>query len=271
MLPYIYTLFLHANVSGEPVMRPLWYEFPDTPEIAAEDKVFMLGPSLAVAPVLRQGESTVRVVLPKGTAGNGVWYDADDGTAVAGTGKSKVIEFNATAPLDTIKHYLRGGTMLPLKERPRRSSSAMARDPITLVIALDAKGGAEGDLYLDDGKSYAFQRGQYTYRSFRYSTDGTLTARGGVLPPNAGLPVSDSGYESGVLIDKIVVLGLPGGPEGWGVEALGGEPLEAAPGPLMLRLGRPEVALVVRRAQLDAGGDWTLKFSKTKGGAKATS
>ena len=274
MLPYIYTMFLHANVSGAPVMRPLWYEYPDVPEIAAEDKVFMLGNSLAVAPVLHQGEHSVRVVLPKGTAGNDVWYDADDGTAVTGTAansKSKVIEFNATAPIDTIKHYLRGGTMLPLRERPRRSSAAMIKDPITLVIALNVQGAAQGDLYLDDGSSYAFQRGQYAYRSFQYSSDGTLTARAGVLPSTAGLPASDPEYDAGVVIDKIVILGLPGGPEGWGVAMNGGEQLEAAPGPLMLRLGRPEVALVVRKAQLNAAGDWMLKFSKIKGIAAATS
>ena len=29
LLPYIYTLFRHANTSGAPVLRPLWHEFPD--------------------------------------------------------------------------------------------------------------------------------------------------------------------------------------------------------------------------------------------------
>lgn len=31
LLPYIYTQFRSANVSGAPVLRPLWYEFPDQP------------------------------------------------------------------------------------------------------------------------------------------------------------------------------------------------------------------------------------------------
>ncbi len=29
LLPYIYTLFRHANMTGQPVLRPLWFEFPD--------------------------------------------------------------------------------------------------------------------------------------------------------------------------------------------------------------------------------------------------
>jgi len=33
----------------------------------------------------------------------------------------------------------------------------MATDPITLIIALDKAGQAAGELYVDDGRSYAFQ------------------------------------------------------------------------------------------------------------------
>eukprot|EP00983_Pelagomonas_calceolata_P058100 1145356-Pelagomonas_calceolata.AAC.6 len=29
LLPYMYTLFRHANTTGVPLLRPLWYEFPD--------------------------------------------------------------------------------------------------------------------------------------------------------------------------------------------------------------------------------------------------
>jgi alpha 1,3-glucosidase len=40
----------------------------------------------------------------------------------------------------------------------------MARDPFMLVIALDADGSARGDLYLDDGHSFAFVKGHYLHR-----------------------------------------------------------------------------------------------------------
>ncbi len=35
----------------------------------------------------------------------------------------------------------------------------MAHDPITLVVALDKRGEAAGELYVDDGRSFAFQVG----------------------------------------------------------------------------------------------------------------
>ena len=51
LLPYIYTLFRHANTTGQPVMRPLWFDFPEEAATFAEDNEFMLGPGLLVNPL----------------------------------------------------------------------------------------------------------------------------------------------------------------------------------------------------------------------------
>ena len=48
LLPYIYTLFRHANTTGVPVMRPLWFDFPEESAAFAIDDEFMLGPGLLV-------------------------------------------------------------------------------------------------------------------------------------------------------------------------------------------------------------------------------
>ena len=61
--------------AGQPVMRPLWFEFPDAPSLFAVDDEFMLGPALLVAPVLDEGVESRAVTLPAGP----VWYDAATG------------------------------------------------------------------------------------------------------------------------------------------------------------------------------------------------
>ena len=48
LLPYIYTLFRHANTTGQPLMRPLWFDFPDVPATYAVEDEFLLGPALLV-------------------------------------------------------------------------------------------------------------------------------------------------------------------------------------------------------------------------------
>lgn len=53
-----------------------------------------------------------------------------------------------------------------IRDRPRRSTATMVADPFTLVVALDESGKAEGDLYLDDGHSFAFTKGAYLHRRY---------------------------------------------------------------------------------------------------------
>jgi alpha 1,3-glucosidase len=83
-----------------------------------------------------------------------LWYDVTTAQPVHG-GASLTVE----TPIHQIPVYQRGGTIIPKKMRVRRSSSAMANDPYTLIIALSsdqtqAGGSSTGDLYLDDGHSF---------------------------------------------------------------------------------------------------------------------
>lgn len=42
----------------------------------------------------------------------------------------------------------------------------MKYDPFTVRVALDKAGGARGELYLDDGDSYAYRKGDFVWREF---------------------------------------------------------------------------------------------------------
>ena len=83
---------------------------------------------------------------------------------------------------------------------------------------LDGDGSAEGDLYMDDGRSFAFQRGAFLHRRISFA-DGKLSsalaeaARGTALT----LPLSGEPFKTDVVVERIVVLGLTGGPSGWKV------------------------------------------------------
>ena len=53
--------------------------------------------------------------------------------------------------------FQRGGRIVPRQMRPRRCADLMAADPFTLVVALDSKQQASGQLYIDDGNTFNFQ------------------------------------------------------------------------------------------------------------------
>jgi alpha 1,3-glucosidase len=64
LLPYWYTLFYEAYVSGVPTMRPLWMEYPKDPETYAMDDQWLVGSDLLVKPVTARGVSQIDVYFP---------------------------------------------------------------------------------------------------------------------------------------------------------------------------------------------------------------
>ena len=95
LAPYLAELFEEASRNGSPVLRALFYEFPDD-ECAWETyDEFMFGPRYLVAPVLAYGVREREVYLPAGT-----WQDARDGTQVEGPA-----HIVAAAPLESIPVY----------------------------------------------------------------------------------------------------------------------------------------------------------------------
>jgi len=73
------------------------------------------------------------------------------------------------------------------------------------------------------------------------------------------------GFASADAIERVVLLGLPGGPAAWRVQLEGGGALEAAPGPLSTTAPGAEehaAALVVRAPGVRAGDDWALIFTR---------
>lgn len=52
LLPYWYTLFYEHTLTGQPVVRPLWADFPEDESGFDEEREFMLGSGLLVRPVM---------------------------------------------------------------------------------------------------------------------------------------------------------------------------------------------------------------------------
>ena len=120
------------------------------------------------------------------------------------------------------------------------------------VIALNSSLAAEGELYVDDGKSYDFEHGAYIHRRFVFS-NGKLTSSN-LRPDNLAKK-----FSSGSVIERIILLGLPAGPKKAVIEP-GNREADVEPGPLMLRSGASPVALVVRKPNLSISDDWTLRI-----------
>jgi len=103
--PYILAHMRVAHETGLPMMRPLFFDFPDDAKSWEIDDAFMFGPDLLVAPVLYEGKRSRSVYLPAGTEWRAVWSDKK----IAG-GQ----EIDVEAPLQQIPLFLRGDATLPI-------------------------------------------------------------------------------------------------------------------------------------------------------------
>ena len=98
--PYIMTQMQAASDRGRPVMRPLFFDYPDDAACWDVEDAFLFGPDILVAPVATPGQREREVYLPAGPD----WIDAWTGASQAG-GQW----ITASAPLERIPVYLRQG------------------------------------------------------------------------------------------------------------------------------------------------------------------
>lgn len=215
MLPIWYTTFHESSRTGLPVLRPQYVMFPqDAAGFAIDDQYYLGGSGLLVKPVTRAGVTEESVYL----SDNQVYYDYFSQHAYRGAAAGKTI--TVPAALHQVPLLIRGGSILPTRERPRRSSPLMRKDPFTLRVALDNHFGARGELYLDDGITFANEQGNYVWREFvaekgkgktvRISSRDKAAAQGALVSYNPKNEYAKS--IDGVRVEKIVVLGLVGKP-----------------------------------------------------------
>jgi alpha 1,3-glucosidase len=169
LLPAWYTGFFHASLSGSPIAKPHYVVFPDDAAGFAEDKQFFVSNSgLLVKPVVEEGATTASVYL----ADDQPYYNYFDRSIYTrASSSSSRSHITVPAELSQLPLFHHGGSILTRRDTVRRAAPLMWKDPITLVIALDKAGTrASGDIYLDDGDSYNFEKGELVWRGFELSS-----------------------------------------------------------------------------------------------------
>jgi alpha-glucosidase len=104
LLPYLFNLFHEHSETGAPVMRPLWFEYPDDARTYLIDDEYLVGSDLLVAPVVTESVKRRHVYFPAG----GRWVDWWTGRTYEG-GKDADVD----APLERLPLFARAGAIVP--------------------------------------------------------------------------------------------------------------------------------------------------------------
>jgi alpha 1,3-glucosidase len=122
------------------------------------------------------------------------------------------------------------------------------------VIALNSSSAAEGELYVDDGKSYDYQQGAFIHRRFVFA-DNKLTSMN-IAPKNLG----NKKFSTECVIERIIILGVSSGSKKAIVEP-GNHEVDIELGPISLRSGSSSVAPTVRKPNVRVVDDWTIRIA----------
>ncbi|WP_339905749.1 TIM-barrel domain-containing protein [uncultured Cyclobacterium sp.] len=195
MMPYWYSSFAKYHFEGIPPFRAMQLEsgftiqaqgptdslkdLEDNPYKEAVKKEltdqYMAGPFLLVAPLFA-GEESRSVVLPKGN-----WYDFYTGKFV---GNGEIITVNAR--MDQIPVFVKDGGIIPMMKSRLHAPEKGERYDLEIYHYGTSPG--HFTLYDDDGISYDYEKGHYSWREInvRIGSDGQW--KGSVSPAKAQKP-----------------------------------------------------------------------------------
>lgn len=157
---------LHNNLEDNPYLEAVRHEIKDQ---------YMAGEYLLVAPMFN-GQKTRQVVLPRGD-----WYDFYTGK-YAGNGETITV----TPGLDRIPVYVKDGGIIPLMEPGLHAP--VSGDKMNLEIRHYGK--SEGCYYLydDDGETFNYEKGDYSWRKITVTYDKKGRLKGSVSKTLRGKP-----------------------------------------------------------------------------------
>lgn len=152
-LPYLYTLFREHERSGAPVMRPLWYEFPNDKLTYLISDQYMVGSDVLVAPVIREGMRTRGIYLPVGAE----WIDWWTGERIE-SGKIHYLQ----TPLDHLPVFVRAGAVIPTQSVIQHTGE-MPNAPVTLnvVTGIAPNKTETATIFQDAGEGFGYLKNDW--------------------------------------------------------------------------------------------------------------
>lgn len=153
LMVYIYNAIRKTHLTGVPAFRALWVDHPKDPVAHISEwseTQYLFGDNLLVAPILRRGKRKREVYLPTGK-----WYSLC-GELILEGGKAHEID----VPLEMVPIFVKQGTILPFIDEEIQHTGEIKDVKISLrIYPKDSE--AHADVYLDDGDSLAYEKGEF--------------------------------------------------------------------------------------------------------------
>ncbi|WP_353779712.1 TIM-barrel domain-containing protein [Winogradskyella sp. 3972H.M.0a.05] len=164
LLPYNYHLMAINHLEGLPMMRPLFFEEPDNPELYDYSKTYLWGDDMLVSPVLEAGKKEQDVYFPRDSK----WFDIETDELIEG-GQTKIVKLHEAF----IPTYVRAGAFIPLAKAMQNTREFDANAFQLHYYHDDSIEKSEREFYFDDGlTANAIEKKQYQVLEFEAEQKG---------------------------------------------------------------------------------------------------
>ncbi|MGO1370669.1 MAG: glycoside hydrolase family 31 protein [Senegalia sp. (in: firmicutes)] len=165
-MTYLYNLMRDNSLTGEPVLRPLFYHYQEDEKTYDINNQFLYGENIMICPITKPRTYKRMVYLPEGK-----WYDYFTKEIIEG-GKYII----ADAPLEKLPIYIKAGAIIPIDNNGLE---------IHYYYGLEGK----YKLYIDDSLSFDYEKGKYSEVELNIKPDtDNIIVKGQILKDGYEFP-----------------------------------------------------------------------------------
>jgi len=150
LIPYLYTMNEKAYSENQPLIQPMYYQYPDCNEAYEVPNQYFFGSELIVHPITAKMDTRLKAGKVKTWLPEGLWFDLFSGMRYKGN--RNVIMYRG---LDTIPVLAKAGAIIPIQKEATIDSHT--DNPTSIELCVFAGNDGEFVMYEDDGISMEYE------------------------------------------------------------------------------------------------------------------
>lgn len=165
LFPYLYTSVWESHLKSIPLLRPMYYAYPNADEAYQNPQQYLFGENLLVAPIVSPGSGPKKVSSQIVWFPQGTWFNLITGEEFSGNMRRLI-----SGDLDEIPVFLKAGVPLVMQPVSKRMGSEQTAEVHVRVYPGSLNQTSTATLYEDDRETQDYRNNGYATTKINATT-----------------------------------------------------------------------------------------------------